>query len=91
MPTVVYEAYCPFCKTVHTGEIKMEYRKDGFFNVRKNNKNIHVCENEKCKREFLVEIDPYGNVIVSPTRKIEKEGIFPWEMLAEGRILKIKD
>jgi hypothetical protein len=91
MPLIVYKAYCPFCKTLHRGEIEMKYRKDGFFNVRKNNKNIHICKNDKCGKEFLVEIDSYGNVIAIPTYKIEEEGIFPWEMLAEGKILEIKE
>jgi len=91
MPLIVYKACCPFCKTVHKGEITMVYRKDGLFNVRKNNKNIHICENENCKKEFLVEIDPYGKVIVYPTQKVEKEGIFPWELLSEGQILEIKE
>ena len=89
MALVKYQVGCPFCKTLHNGEIKMEYRKDNKFNVRKNNKSIHICNNNSCSREFAVEIDSYGVVVAMPTKKAEAEGILPWENLLEGKIIEI--
>ncbi|HIE41534.1 MAG TPA: hypothetical protein EYP80_02610 [Candidatus Aenigmarchaeota archaeon] len=91
MPIVLYQAYCPFCKTIHEGKIELKYRKDNLFNVRKRNKSLHVCKNNTCSKEFIVEIDSYGNVIALPTPEIEKDGIFPWEKITEGKILEIKE
>jgi len=89
MVLIRYEVGCPFCNTLHRGEIEMKYRKDNKFNVRKNNKNIHRCNNKNCNREFVVEIDSYGVVTAIPTKKAEEEGIRPWEKLLEGRIIEI--
>jgi hypothetical protein len=89
MPTIKYKVFCPFCKTTHKGEIDMKYRKDNLFNVRKNNKKIHSCENKNCGKNFLVEIDSYGSVVAMPTPEAEKEGIFSWEKLVEGKIIEI--
>ena len=91
MVLVKYKAECPFCSTLHSGEIEMEYRKDKKFNVRKNNKKVHICKNKKCNKEFVVEVDSYGNVVSMPTKKAESEGIFPWDMLVEGKIIEIVD
>lgn len=92
MVVVKYKACCPFCDTLHSGEIEMEYRKDNKFNVRKNNKNVHLCENKECKKEFAVEIDSYGCVVSRPTKKIaEEEHINPWDNLKEGKIVQVKD
>lgn len=91
MVLVKYKIGCPFCKTIHRGEIEMKYRKDKKFNVRKNNKNIHICTNKNCNKEFAVEIDSYGTVIARPTKKAEAEGILPWEKLVEGKITEVVD
>ncbi|MCK4429089.1 MAG: hypothetical protein KAU95_01840 [Candidatus Aenigmarchaeota archaeon] len=88
MVLVKYEACCPFCKTLHKGEIEMKYRKDNKFNVRYNNKNDHLCDNETCKKTFTVEIDCVGNVVAIPTKDAIKEGEFQWEKLVEGKIVK---
>ncbi len=89
MVLVKYKVGCPFCKTLHKGEIEMEYRKDRNFNVRKNNKNIHICDNKTCGKDFAVEVDSYGTVIARPTKKAEKEGVLPWENLLEGKITEV--
>ena len=90
MPLIKYQVICPFCETSHDGEIEMEYRKDNLFNVRKNNKKLHFCENKKCGRTFLMEIDSYGNIVSMPTQEAEKEGIYPWDNLKEGKLIRIK-
>lgn len=87
MVIVKYKVACPFCKTQHESEIEMSYRKDKKFNVRKNNKNLHVCRNLKCSKEFLVEIDSHGSIVSMPTQEAEKEGIYPWERLLEGKVV----
>lgn len=87
MVIVRYKVACPFCKTSHESEIEMSYRKDKKFNVRKNNKNLHICKNQKCSKDFLVEIDSHGSVISMPTEEVEKEGVFPWEKMLEGKVI----
>lgn len=92
MVVVKYKVNCPFCDTRHVGEINMEYRKDKKFNVRKNNKNIHVCKNQECGKEFAVEIDSYGAVVSRPTRRMaEVDQVHPWEKLKEGKIVEVSD
>lgn len=91
MVKVKYIAACPFCNTQHESQIEMSYRKDQKFNVRKQNKNLHTCENVKCGKDFLVEIDSHGNVVSMPTKEAEKEGIFAWEKIVEGKIVSVKD
>ena len=88
MVLVKYKACCPFCKTSHNGEIEMKYRKDNKFNVRYNNKNDHICNNNSCKKTFTVEIDCVGNVVSIPTLDSIKDGEFQWEKLVEGKIVK---
>jgi len=87
MVIVRYKVACPFCKTPHESEIEMSYRKDKKFNVRKNNKNLHICRNQKCNKEFLVEIDSHGSIISMPTQEAEKEGIYPWERIVDGKVI----
>ncbi|MBN2095416.1 MAG: hypothetical protein JW727_05185 [Candidatus Aenigmarchaeota archaeon] len=91
MVKVKYKVACPFCKTQHESEIDMAYRKDKKFNVRKSNKNLHICKNEKCSKEFIVEIDSHGGVSSMPTKSAEKDGIFPWEMIVDGKIVSIEE
>jgi alpha-tubulin suppressor-like RCC1 family protein len=91
MVKVKYRAACPFCNTQHESEIEMSYRKDLKFNVRKQNKSEHTCSNIKCGREFIVEIDSQGSVMSMPTKEAEKEGIFAWERLVEGKIIRKED
>ncbi|OYT43315.1 MAG: hypothetical protein B6U88_01280 [Candidatus Aenigmarchaeota archaeon ex4484_56] len=85
MVIVKYMVNCPLCNKKHDGEIAMFYRKDNKFNVRMNNKNTHTCGN--CSKEFIVEIDSYGNVTATP-KNIEN-GIYPWEKISEGKIVEI--
>lgn len=91
MVLVKYKAGCPFCTKLQNGEIEMRYRKDKKFNVRNNNKNVHICNNEKCGKEFVVEIDSAGKVVAMPTKKAEEEGIFAWEKLMDGTITEVVD
>ena len=92
MVVVKYEANCPFCNTLHLGDLEMEYRKDKKFNVRKNNKSSHVCENVECSREFVVEIDSYGKVAAMPLKvNSGDKWSFPWEALTEGKVIKVID
>ncbi len=92
MVVVKYEVNCPFCNALHKGELVMEYRKDKKFNVRKNNKNMHVCENVECNREFVVEIDSYGKVAAMPLKVTPGDKwSFPWEALIEGKVIKVID
>jgi hypothetical protein len=91
MVKVKYKVACPFCKTQHESEIEMSYRKDKKFNVRKSNKNLHVCVNQKCSKEFVVEIDSNGSVISMPTKTAEKEGIYPWEMIVDGKLVCVDE
>lgn len=91
MVLVRYKANCPFCNTLHKGEIEMKYRKDRKFNVRYNNKSVHVCNNSKCGKEFVVEIDSAGNVVAMPTQNSAEEGVFPWDRLVEGKIIEVVD
>ncbi len=91
MVLVRYKANCPFCNTLHEGKIEMKYRKDRKFNVRYNNKGAHVCNNNKCGKEFVVEIDSAGNVVAMPTQKAVEEGILPWDRLVEGKIIEVVD
>jgi hypothetical protein len=91
MVKVRYKVACPFCKTQLESEIQMSYRKDQKFNVRKSNKNLHVCQNQKCSREFLVEIDSQGSVISMPTKEAEKEGIYAWDRIIDGKIVCVDD
>ncbi len=90
MPLVKYKIICPFCETPHEGEIEMKYRKDKLFNVRKNNKSLHSCKNKKCGKNFLMEINSFGDVISLPTQDAEKEGVFPWDKIMRGKILEVK-
>jgi len=91
MVKVIYKVACPFCKTQLESGIEMAYRKDKLFNVRKSNKNLHVCSNKVCSREYIVEIDSQGNVVSMPTKEAEKEGIFSWDRIVEGKVIRIDD
>ncbi len=88
MVKLKYKAYCPFCKKEHIGEFQLSYRKDGKrFNLRKKNTNLHICS--KCGKNFLVEVDSFGNIISYPTKDVIEEGIFPWEKVVDGKKIRI--